>query len=293
MQVLGPEPSDSIFAMSDLRSVPDGLRDVHRPPGTAEYLRQVWDRRQFATYVAVSELRSRQMKSVMGNIWHVLNPLLQMAIYYVIFGLLVKLDRGVDNFVLFLGVGVFLFLFTQRSTIAGANSMSRNKGMVRTLSFPRAILPVSSTLTEVMAMAGPLIVIYAVAVATGEPFALRWFLIIPLLAVQSSFNLGLAFFAARATNAVSDTTQVLPFVFRLLFYASGVLFNVESYIESGSYAWAFEFNPLYCILTTGRWCMLGGTLDTKLLAILLGYAIIVPVLGLLWFRRGEGEYGRD
>ena len=273
--------------------VPDGLQDVHRPPAVSEYLRQIWDRRQFAFYVASSEFKGRQMRSVIGNLWHVLNPLLQMAVYFLIFGLLVELDRGVDNFILFLGVGIFFFLFTQRSTIAGSNSMTKNKGMVKTLSFPRAILPVSSTITEVIAMGGPIIVIYIVAFATSEPFALRWFLIIPLLGVQSLFNLGVAFFVARATNAVSDMTQILPFVFRLLFYASGVLFNVRSFVESGSYGWLFELNPLYCVITTARWCMLGGDFDASLLWTFLGYAAVLPIAGLIWFRSGEGSYGRD
>lgn len=233
------------------------------------------------------------MKSVIGNLWHVLNPLLQMAVYFLIFGIVIEINRGVDNFILFLGTGIFFFLFTQRTTIAGANSMAKNKGMMRTLTFPRALLPLSSTLTEVMAMSGPTMVVFVVAILTGEPFALRWFLVIPLLAMMSFFNLGLAFFAARATNAIHDVTQILPFVFRLLFYASGVLFRVDAYVEGRKFAWVFEYNPLYCVITTARWCMLGGDYNPRLLWTFAAYSIALPILGLLWFRRGEAKYGRD
>ncbi len=72
----------------------------------------------------------------------------------------------------------------------------------------------------------PIIVIYIVVLASGETPALRWLLLLPFLLVQLVFNFGAALMAARATNSVSDLNQVLPFVFRILLYVSGVLFDV-------------------------------------------------------------------
>jgi teichoic acid transport system permease protein len=78
---------------------------------SADYVRSVWARRDFATAVAVGEMRTQNMDTVLGNVWHILNPLLLIGIYYLVFGVILGLSErgGVDNFLAFLAVGVFMF----------------------------------------------------------------------------------------------------------------------------------------------------------------------------------------
>lgn len=266
--------------------------DVHIPPGNVAYFSSLLDRRAYMVYSASSELRSRQMTSVLGNVWHLLNPLLQIGVYYVIFGLILGVHRGEDYFA-FLSIGIFVFGFTQRATMSGASSIANNKGLLNAFSFPRALLPVTSTLTEGMATIAPVAVVYLVALLSGVTPSPRWLLLVPLLIAQLVFNLGAALMAARATNSVRDISQVLPFVFRLLLYASGVLFSVELYTDGKSYAWVFDINPLYAIVTLARWTILGGEFRADLLVVFAAWTVAVAVAGLAWFRAGEGSYGRE
>jgi teichoic acid transport system permease protein len=268
------------------------MLDVHVPPGNVAYFGSLWERRDYMVYSAANELRSRQMTSVLGNLWHLLNPLLQIGVYFVIFGVVLDVNRG-DNYFAFLSVGIFVFGFTQRSTIAGAASITNNKGLLNAFSFPRALLPVTSTLTEAMATIAPVIVIYVVVLASGETPSLQWLLLLPLLLVQLVFNFGAALTAARATSSVRDISQLLPFIFRLLLYASGVLFDVDKYADGKGYAWVFELNPIYCIVSLSRWTVLGGEFRLDLLAIFLVWTVVLSAFGLVWFRAGEGGYGRD
>ena len=121
-------------------SPPPGMQDVHVPPGNIAYLRSLLDRGDYMVYSALNELRSRQMTSLLGNLWHLLNPLLQIGVYFVVFGLILQVDRG-DNYLAFLSIGIFVFGFTQRSTMSGAGSIQNNKGLLNAFSFPRALLP--------------------------------------------------------------------------------------------------------------------------------------------------------
>lgn len=268
------------------------MRDVHVPPGNVAYLRSLLDRRDYMVYSAATELQSRQMMSVLGNLWHLLNPLLQIGVYFVIFGVVLGVDRG-DNYFAFLSVGIFVFGFTQRATISGANSITNNKGLLNAFAFPRALLPVTSTLTETFATIAPIVVIYAVAGLSGITPSVRWLALLPLLALQLVFNFGSALLAARATNSVRDISQLLPFVFRLLLYGSGVLFDVDRYTDGKSYGWVFDINPIYCIVTMARWSILGGEYRPDLLITYLIWMIAFAIGGLAWFRSGEGSYGRD
>lgn len=269
-----------------------GLRDVHESARTTVYLSDLWSRRQYIWYVAMSELRGRQMTSVLGNLWHLLNPILQIGVYYLIFGQFLDVDKGVENFILFLTVGVFLFSDIQRATLAGAGSVVNNRGLIQALSFPRAMLPVTTTLTESIATAPAVIVIYTTALLSGETPGVRWLLIAVVLAVMYVFNLGLALIAARLATHLNDIRQILPFVFRILIYASGVIFSVDAYAEDSSWAWVFSANPVYCWISIGRWTVLGGSIKAIWILSAAAWTLGVLLIGFVWFRSDEERYGR-
>lgn len=270
------------------------LHDIHASQRLVPYLQNLWGRRRYMWFVAVSELRNRQMTSVLGNLWHLLNPMLSIAVYYLIFGVfLTGVNRGVDNYILFITIGVFLFADIQRATIAGGNSIVNNRGLLQALSFPRALLPVTSTITETLATMPSVLVVYAVAVTTGETPSIRWLLFPAVLLVQFFFNLGIAMAAARATVHFRDIEQILPFVFRLLIYTSGVIFSVEAFAGGRSWARLFYANPIYCFLSIGRWTIMGGDLEAAWLISVFGWTITALVVGFLWFRSAEELYGRD
>lgn len=270
------------------------FRDAHDTLRLAPYLRELWRRRAYVAYVSVSELRSRQMASALGNLWHLLNPTLHVAVYYLIFGVFIGgVARGVENYVLFLAIGLFVFADIQRSTVAGGNSLANNKGLLRSLYFPRALIPITAVVTESLATLPSVLVVYATAIATGEPLRWTWIFFPVVLLGQFAFNVGLALFAARATHHVRDLQQILPFLFRLALYVSGVIFAVESFVTSAAQLRLFELNPIYSWLQIARWTIMGGSLETSWLLSVFCWTIPLFLVGLWWFRNGESEYGRD
>ena len=269
-----------------------GLRDVHEASSLVPYLQTTWARRRYIWYVATSDLKGRQMNSVLGNVWYLLNPILQIGVYFLVFGVLLDTKRGIDNFLTFLTIGTLVFTFIQRSAVSGSKAITSNLGLVRAVAFPRVVLPLTTTLTEFLAMAPSILVIATAALVTGEVPHPRWLLLVPVLLVATAFNAGLGMITARAASRLRDVQQILPFMFRLLFYSSGVLFSAEAYV-SGRYAWLFILNPVYCILTVSRWTIFGGDLDGTLLVSGSAWAVVVLVAGFAFFRRAEATYGRE
>jgi teichoic acid transport system permease protein len=290
------DPVGSIDQMSSLTAVgpPAGMRDAHEVARLLPYLRDLWSRRSYLWYVSANELRSRQVTSVLGNLWHLLNPALSIAIYYLIFGLLLDTTRGVENFILFLTVGLFVFQYTQKATIDGARAIVSNAGLIKAIHFPRALLPITSTVTETLASLSTFVVLYAIAILTGETPTWRWLLLPAVIALVFVFNLGASMIAARLTTHFQDTTQILPFFFRLLLYASGVIFSVDAYTEDDSAArLLFTLNPMYCFISLARWCMMAGNLRTDLLVSAVLWSLGIVVVGFMWFRAAEERYARD
>jgi len=115
--------------------------------------------------------------------------------------------------------------------------------------------------------------------------------IIPIFLLQIMFNTGAALVAARATSMFNDVKNLLPFIFRLLFYCSGVLFSVEAYIGSDLGRFLFNLNPIYGIISLSRWAILGTPVDVMVVLFLVAWAFITLLGGLIWFRRAEATYG--
>jgi teichoic acid transport system permease protein len=269
-----------------------GLRDARETDKLAVYIAELWRRRSWTWYVASSEMRSRQINSLLGNIWHVLSPLLQIGVFFVIFGLVLEVDRGVDNFIGYLAVGIFVYQFTQKTVVAGSKSLVKYERLMQIVSFPRALIPLTTTLTETLATIPAYGVMFVMVTASGEQPKLSWLLVLPLLGLQAIFTAGLALVMARAVHHVYDVSQILPFLFRLGFYASGVLFNVNAFLEGKSWRVLFEINPLYCFIELNRAVVLdGGTIDWSLLFNAVVWTVVVAVGGLLWFRAAEDSYG--
>jgi teichoic acid transport system permease protein len=282
---------DRVVPESPAAVDPD-LFDVHRTAKLGPYLRDLWARRSYVLYVASSELRARQVNTILGNLWHLLNPAMTIGVFYLIFGRLLKVNRGVDNFILFLTIGVFVFQFTQRSITQGANSLVSNMGLIRAFRFPRVTLPVTSVVTEACAALPSFLVMYAVAILTGQSLRWQWVLVPLLFALQFWFNIAAAMIAARATTHFRDLTQILPFVFRLLLYGSGVIFNVTAYADGPHAIW-FDLNPIYCLLTMTRWSVMGSEAEIVHLVSLTGWTVVLLIAGLSWFRAAEDRYGRE
>ncbi len=275
-------------------AVPAELRNVHASAQLKPYLTEMVERRAYVWYVAKQELQHRQITSVLGNLWHLLNPALLIAVYFLVFGVVLDVAGRGDNFLLFLSVGLFIFQFGQKAITTGATSVTSNKGVVRAIRFPRAILPLSSTLTELLASVPTFVVMYGLALATGADPNVRWVAFPVVIAVQFLFLVGAAMATARLTTHFADTVQILPFVFRLLLYGSGVMFDVGTYFpDNGAARLLFTVNPFYCFVELGRWCVLGGAFQVDQAVSAAIWTIGALLLGFTWFRAGEEGFARD
>ena len=157
------------------------------------------------------------------------------------------------------------------------------------------ILPATTTLTETLSSASTYAIIFVVALLTGEAPRLTWIAVVPLFMLQVVFNLGAATVMARLTTHFRDTTQILPFVFRLLLYGSGVIFSVSAYANGNQkIELLFALNPFYGFVTMTRWAVMGSdNVSVFMLVATTLTSVLVLVFGTLWFRRGEEGYARD
>lgn len=275
---------------------PSGLSRIGVRPPLGDYVRQLWHRRFFIWYDARHRASTQNARMRLGNVWLVLRPLVDASFYFIIFGLVLKANRGVDNFPAFLLIGILLFRSTATSIGSGAAVLRNNKSMIRAFTFPRASIPIAAVLQAAMTAVFTMAMM-CVAIMVIPPHALprlAWLLLIPIFLLQTTLNLGIMFITARIGFHLPDMANVLGVISRFLMYGSGVMFPITRFIKDPTWQWVVGLNPLYRIIDMARTALIDGqvpALDSWVITFV--WAVLILVGGFIFFWRAEESYGRE
>jgi teichoic acid transport system permease protein len=271
------------------------LRPVGRRPPLWLYIADVWSHRNFIWGLATAQLRASGGRNRLGNLWLVLTPVLNGAVYYLVFGYLLQTGKGIDNFVGYLIIGVFLFSYTTRSIVEGSKAISGNRKLIQTLAFPRAVLPLAVVVQQMLSLGVSVLAMGALVLVVPDPEAItwRWLLVVPALLLQTLFNAGLVLIFARLVAQVSDLANMLPFMLRAWLYLSGVFYAARRFDHHPTLKAIFEANPGHAFLTIVRDAFLYSKVDPKMWLVAVGWTVPLLIVGFLLFWHAEEKYARD
>lgn len=297
-QAGGPSNGTPVTPQEPLAKLAEryGLRRAIARPRLHVYLRQLWERRHFVMTYATSRNVSKYSNSALGQLWQVLTPLLNAAIYWLMFGLILgargKMEPNV--YIAFLVTGVFVFTYTQRSVTSGAKAISGNLSLIRALHFPRAALPLAYTIQEFQQVLISMGVLLLLVLVTGQPITWMWLLIPVALLLQTMFNIGASMVLARIGSTSRDLNQLLPFITRTWLYASGVFFSIQDKV--GEHQWIADimyFNPAASYIELMRDLLIQFHPTRPLVWFTCVFWAVFALIGGFWyFWRAEEKYGR-
>jgi teichoic acid transport system permease protein len=278
-----------------------GLTVSGARPSLPEYLRRLWARRHFIGAFAPAKLTAQYSQAKLGQLWQVMTPLLNAAVYFLIFGVLLGTKKGIPDYVPFLVTGVFIWTFTQSSIMAGTRAISGNLGLVRALHFPRAALPVSFCLQQLQQLLFSMAALVVILLAFGVPPAASWVLAIPALVLQFTFNAGVSMIMARLGAKIPDIAQLMPFALRTWMYISGVMWSIDQLVgKHGDLpSWVapvLQANPAAVYIDLMRFALIdsfhASQLPDHVWLLALGWALLAGAGGFIYFWKAEETYGR-
>ncbi|WP_031517999.1 ABC transporter permease [Streptomyces sp. NRRL F-5123] len=275
-----------------------GLTVSGARPGLAEYTRQLWGRRHFINEFAKARTAAQYTQARLGQLWQVMTPLLNAAVYYLIFGVLIGTRKGVDNFIAFLVTGIFIYTFTQSSVMSGVRSVAGNIGLIRALHFPRASMPIAFTLMQLQQLMMSMFVLISIVLMTGETPNAKWLILIPALLTQWIFNTGLAMVVARLGSKMTDLTQLMPFILRTWMYTSGVMYSIDNLTAHSPHyiKVLLDINPVAVYIDLARFALIDSFTSAQLpphvWASAVGWAVLAGIGGYIYFWKAEEQYGR-
>lgn len=282
-----------------------GLQEMGLRPPLGRYIKQVWERRSFIWNLSASRAYSRNQGSYLGQAWAVLRPILDAAVYVIIFGFLFQSSApGIDNRAAFITIGTFTYTLFQTSVMSGLNSIPANLMLIRSHRFPRAVVPLATVMTETVMFAPILVAMAVVAMVTGllpgmGPVLPTWsWLLLPFAAILLAvFSSGVALFFARLGARAPDIANAMPFILTLGRYASGAMFLIEAMVPDGLWLKPILLHqPVAVFLELFR-AVFGNEPMIPMTASLwleaTAWAVGIFAIGFLYFWRAEETYGRD
>jgi lipopolysaccharide transport system permease protein len=237
-----------------------------------------------------NEILARYSKTMLGVIWSLINPLVMILIYSVVFGMIfeVRFGRSAGTTEIPYGIvlfsGLLLHVFLAETLLRAQGIILDNSNYVKRVIFPLEILPLSILLANVIQAGVALLVLMAVILIAGFPIPLTALLLPVVWAPLVLITLGLAMIVASLGVFVRDISQVLGFLMTILLFGSSILFPADMLPEALR-PWLL-LNPLTIIVDQTRAVLLWGELpDWRLLGYHAVVSAAVAWIGCWWFLR--------
>ena len=251
-------------------------------------LRELWAYRELLAVLTMRDIKVRYKQTVLGVAWAVIQPLLTMILFSVIFGRLAKLPSDGLPYPIFVYAGLLPWTFFANALATSGNSLVGQQHLISKVYFPRLIIPLSSVGTGLIdfAISSVILLLLMVYFDIGWSFHL---LAVPFLVLAVIFiALGVGTLLSALTVSYRDFRYVVPFMVQFWMYATPVVYPASLFPEK--WQWVLFLNPMAGLIEGFRSAFLDRPFDWTGIGISMSVATIVFVLGVFYFEKMERRF---
>lgn len=236
------------------------------------------------------DIKLRYRGSLLGILWTLLNPLAELLVLLLIFGLIFRTTT--PNFPAFLFTGLLVYGWFQTSLNFATGAIVGNRELVRRPGVPSVILPVVTVASNLVHLLLSLPILFGLLILTGVHFTFALTALPLLIAIQFVFILGLAYPVSIVHVWFRDTQHVLRVGLQLLFYMTPVFYDVSAVPQS--LQWVYRINPLAHMVDAYRAVLMRGQFPSaKSLLFLALISALSLAVGLTWFKRVSHRFADE
>ena len=255
----------------------------------------IWPYRHLIRHKAWADFRAQSQRTHLGFVWWLLDPIISTAVYYLVFGIFMGRGEseahGGEPFVPYLVTGIVGWLWYNSAVNTSARSIWTNIGLIRRVSSPRIVFPISSVIEATLRFSFALIVLFVTLLFYGYLPNLHWLLVLVPMVAQLLLILGCGLLLAAVLPFFPDLANLIPYLLRIGFFMSGVMYYVEDRSETvQSY---LRCNPMVHVLNGYRDVLMRRTIpDWHTLGLIAGLSLIGIYVGAYLIHRFEGLYAK-
>jgi ABC-type polysaccharide/polyol phosphate export permease len=292
--------------MSTTSEVPAEFRHAAARPGPlrllGEALEDIFSRRRLVGYLVRADIKKKGADTFLGNLWWVVDPLLQMLVYVIFVSIIFQ--RPTPDYPLFVLAAILPWKWFTSSLNDATTSVTGQGSLIRQIQFPKIVLPMAATSAAVVGFAFSVIPLLGVMLLYADRITPHLLLIPVVAAVQFLFTLGAGFIVAAVNVFFRDLGNVLRHFLRLWFYLSPGLYSLQMVEQSGVFAerpyllTILKLNPFATLFEAFRAVIYGDPLtgphlpDFGALAALAVASLVLIAIGSVVFKRLEPMYAK-
>jgi ABC-type polysaccharide/polyol phosphate export permease len=286
--------------MDITQEAPAAFRTSAKRPGPVGLLREAADdlrsRWRLIRYLARADLKRTGADTLFGNLWWVLDPLLQMAVYVVLVTIIFQ--RSTPAYPLFIFAAILPWKWFSTVVSDSITSVSGQERLIKQIMFPKIVLPAAAMIAGVAQFAFGLIPLAAMLVLFYSDRISLALLYIPVVAVvQFVFTAGFGLIVATLNVFFRDVGNLARHVLRLWFYLSPALYGADTINQLATshptVVTLMKLNPFYAILVSYRDAIYYGQApDFALLGAVFVGSLILLIIGMMFFKRLEPSFAK-
>lgn len=302
---LRSEPADEIS--QDSPDVPgdqslDGIQDDVISPATGRSpvlviehdrwtgleLRDLWTHRELLYFLAWRDIKVRYKQTALGASWAILQPLVSMVVFTMLFGRLARVPSEGQPYAVFSYAGLLPWNFFTTALTNASNSLVTSNSLITKVYFPRLLVPTAAVGAALLDIAIASLMLFAIMPIYGVGFHASLIMLVPLTALAALTAAALGIWTSALNVKYRDIRYALPFVIQILMFLTPVIYPV-SFLPA-RWQWVLRLNPLSGIIEGFRDAIFGRPFNWNGLAISAGVALGLMLVAACIFKRMEREF---
>lgn len=257
--------------------------------GVGEGLQEAWRHRELLYFLVWRDVKVRFKQTILGGLWVILRPLLNVAMFTVVFGRLARLPSDGLPYSLFVFSGILPWTFFSAALTAGSLGLVGNAHLISKVYFPRILLPVSAIVSNLIETSLSFLVLFALMAKAGIAPPLSVVLTLPaVIGLVLVLSFGLSLWMGALNVRYRDIGNILPFLLQVWMYATPIVYPLHLVPEK--YRWLVMLNPVSGVVGGFRSALFGRPWDLESLFVSGAFAFLFLVSGLKFFRKAERTF---
>lgn len=253
-------------------------------------LRALWQYRELLYFLVWRDVKVRYKQTALGVLWIVLQPVLSMVVFSLLFGGLLKVPSGDVPYPVFTYAALLPWNYFAASLTRVSGSLILNTNLITKVYFPRLIIPISGVLSGLVDLAVAFLVLIVLMIGYNIPVTSKVLLLPALILLAMVTALGFGLWLAALNVRYRDIGYLVPFLVQIWMYVTPVIYG--STLIPERFRFLLALNPMAGVVEGFRWALLGQSVPAaqtsgEIFLVSIVVAVIVLITGTVFFRNTE------
>ena len=269
------------------------ITTVNEPPSGIPLpdLRALVRAREVLYFLTWRDVKVRYKQTAIGAAWAVLQPLLAMVIFTVVFRRLASIDSDGVPYPLFVYCALVPWTFFSTALTQSASSLLLNERLITRVYFPRLIIPLAAVAGVLVDLGLATVVLVALMLIYGFTPTIGLAFIPVIVVIASASAIGVGSLLAALNVRYRDVRYVIPFLVQVWMFISPIVYPIS--LVPGKWRWVYALNPMVGVVEGFRWAFVGGAVSARDILLALLTSSLMLLVGLFVFRRMEDSFADE